>query len=265
MKSVIVIPARFNSTRLPGKPLALIKGKSLLFRTWSIAKAVNNIDEVYITTDDTRIERHAVEFGAKVIMTPDECENGTERIYKAISSSGMKPEIIINLQGDAVLTPPWVIQALLDEMMENSSVGLTTLATKMSQEQYELMVNSKTNGAVGGTTVVFDLNKNALYFSKIMIPFMRNTNESFVYRHIGLYGYRYPTLEKYIGLTPSPLEKSEGLEQLRALENGIPIRVVIVDYKGRTHWAVDSQEDIWTVEKIISNEGELLTEKGSNI
>lgn len=265
MKSVIVIPARFNSTRLPGKPLVLINGKSLIYRTWLIAKSVKNIDEVYITTDDHRIEEHALEFGAKVIMTLDNCENGTERIYKAIVNSNLSPEIIINLQGDAVLTPPWVIQSLLDEMMEDNTIGLTTLATKMSREQCDLLIKSKNSGDVGGTTVVFDKNKNALYFSKAIIPFVRNknSNDTFTYRHIGLYGYRYPTLEKYISLSPTTLEKSEGLEQLRALENGIPIRIVTVDYKGRTHWAVDSPEDVKTAEKLISIEGELILQLGA--
>jgi 3-deoxy-manno-octulosonate cytidylyltransferase (CMP-KDO synthetase) len=257
MQSVIVIPARYGSTRLPGKPLALISGSSLLYRTWAIAKSVNNIAEVYIATDDDRIEQHALEFGAKVIMTKP-CETGTDRVYDAISHLKFKPEIIINLQGDAVLTPPWVIQSLVDTMLADPAVELGTLATKMSPQQYELIVNSKKNGEVGGTTVVFDLKQNALYFSKTIIPFMRANSEAGAYRHIGLYGFRYSTLEKYINLPQSPLELTEGLEQLRALENGIPIRIVIVDYQGRTHWAVDSHEDILMVENIISAEGELV-------
>ncbi len=259
MKSVIVIPARHNSSRFPGKPLALISGKSLLHRTWSIAKAVNHIDEVYIATDDHRIEKHALEFGAKVIMTSVACENGTERMHEALSNANITPDIAINLQGDAVLTPPWVIQSLLDSMLTNPEDGLTTLATPISKQQYELMVSTKNKGAVGGTTVVFDLNHRALYFSKSLIPYLRNakaTNAA-AYRHIGLYGYRYPTLKKYLSLAPTPLEQTEGLEQLRALENGIPIRIVIVDYKGRSHWAVDSPDDVTIVENIISTEGEL--------
>jgi 3-deoxy-manno-octulosonate cytidylyltransferase (CMP-KDO synthetase) len=256
-KSVIVIPARYGSMRLPGKPLALISGSSLLFRTWSIARSVNNVDEVYIATDDERIEQHALAFDAKVIMTKP-CETGTDRVYDAITHLKIKPEVIINLQGDAVLTPPWVIQSLVDTMIASPEVELGTLATKMTPEQYQLIVNSKKNGEVGGTTVVFDLKQNALYFSKTIIPFMRAKSDAGAYRHIGLYGFRYATLEKYINLPQSPLELTEGLEQLRALENGIPIRIVVVDYQGRTHWAVDSQDDIIMVEKIISAEGELV-------
>lgn len=260
MKSVIVIPARFGSSRFPGKPLALIYGKSLLHRVWSIAKAVTNVEDIFITTDDDRIQKHATEFGAKVIMTPSSCENGTIRVYEAIKSLKILPDIIINLQGDAVLTPPWVIQSLLDAMAKDKNIGFATLATKISVEQYNKMRAAKNEGSVGGTMVVFDQKNNALYFSKSMIPFLRNNNINNppLYRHIGLYGYSYNTLKKYLELIPAPLEQIESLEQLRALENGIPIRVVIVDYKGRTHCAVDSPQDIGIVEKIISKEGELV-------
>lgn len=259
MKSVIVIPARFASSRFSGKPLALIHGKSLLKRVWDIAKAVTDIEEVYIATDDDRIKYHAENFGAKVIITKSSCENGTNRVYEAIKSLKILPNIIINLQGDAVLTPPWVIQSLLNNMIEDQTIGLATLATKITVKQYNEMRVAKIEGSVGGTMVVFDKKNNALYFSKSMIPFLRNNqiNDPHLYRHIGLYGYNYQTLKKYLELFPTPLEQLESLEQLRALENGIPIRVVIADYKGRTHCAVDSPKDIATVEAIISKEGEL--------
>jgi 3-deoxy-manno-octulosonate cytidylyltransferase (CMP-KDO synthetase) len=260
MKSIIIIPARFGSSRFIGKPLALINNKSLLQRVWSIAKALNNIQEVYITTDDIRIAEHAREFDAEVIMTPSSCENGTIRVYEAAKSIKNLPDIIINLQGDAVLTPPWVIQALLDTMLKDQNIGLATLATKISTQQYNEMRNAKNNGAVGGTMVVFANNHDALYFSKSMIPFLRNINNENlpIYRHIGLYGYRYPTLQQYMALTPTPLEQLEGLEQLRALEHGIPIKVVEVDYRGRTHCAIDSPGDVAIVENIIAKEGELI-------
>lgn len=260
MKAVIMIPARYGSARLPGKPLAMIRGKSLLQRTWSLAKAVNRIEQVYIATDDPRIEEHARSFGANVLMTPENCINGTVRSYVAANALHPIPDIILNLQGDAVLTPPWVIQALVDVMLDNPAIELATTATQLSLDQYQQMQHSKLNGKVGGTTVVFDKKGHALYFSKSLIPFLRDTSITPlpIYRHIGLYIYRYQTLKKYVELPPSQLELAEGLEQLRALENGIPINVVTVDYKGRTHWAVDSQDDITMVEKIIGNEGELV-------
>ncbi len=260
MGIVIIIPARFGSTRLPGKPLALVNGKTLIYRTWSIAKSVKNVDEVYVATDDLRIKKHAETFGAKVIMTSIDCRNGTERTLEAANTLNPKPEVILNLQGDAVLTPPWVIQKLLDKMIKDPSIGFATTAVQMDLEQYNKMMISKENGAVGGTTVVFDKKDNALYFSKSLIPFLREkVNCSLpIYRHIGLYVYRYSTLKQYLSLDPSPLEITEGLEQLRALENGIPIKIVKVDYRGRTHWAIDSQTDIDIAEEIIVKEGELL-------
>jgi 3-deoxy-manno-octulosonate cytidylyltransferase (CMP-KDO synthetase) len=261
MSTIIVIPARYGSTRLPGKPLALIAGKSLLHRMWSIAMAVQQVDGVYIATDDERIKAHAESFGAEVIMTPVDIPNGTERAYYAATTLRQKPDIILNLQGDAVLTPPWVIQALIDYMQANPTVQFATTAVRMTPEQYQQMRQSKQNGAVGGTTVVFDKQANALYFSKSIIPFLRQLPQNGllpVFRHIGLYVYRYATLQQYLALPPSELENIEGLEQLRALEHGIPIKVVQVDYRGRSHCAIDSQADIDYVESIIAKEGELL-------
>lgn len=262
MSAVIIIPARFGSTRLPGKPLMMIAGMSLLQRTWLLAKAVKQVDAVYIATDDERIRQHAESFGAEVLMTPEDAPNGTERVFHAVAQLSVLPDIILNLQGDAVLTPPWVIQALIDKMLADPSVGFATTAMRLTPTQYKLMAQSKQHGAVGGTTVVFDKEDNALYFSKSLIPFVRQlTSEHLpVFRHIGLYVYRYPVLKRYLELPPTLLEQTEGLEQLRALEHGIPIKVVQVDYRGRTHWAVDSQADIDQVERLIAEEGELLAQ-----
>ena len=144
--------------------------------------------------------------------------------------------------------------------MQTLQIGLGTTATTLTFEQYETLKSKKAGGQVGGTLVTFDLNNNALYFSKAMIPFLRDKGDGQIpaYRHIGLYAYRMATLEHYLTLAPTPLEQAEKLEQLRALENGIPIKVVVVDYKGRTHWAVDSPDDVIVVESIIEKEGELI-------
>ncbi|TLY48359.1 MAG: 3-deoxy-manno-octulosonate cytidylyltransferase [Gammaproteobacteria bacterium] len=260
-KNVIIIPARYQSSRFPGKPLALIKGHSLIYRVWSIAKTIERVDEVYIATDHVDIQTHALSFGAKVLMTEKNCNNGTERCFAALSLLPDKPEIILNLQGDAVLTPPWVIQALIDPMIQNSQLEITTPATLINTKQYSLMQKAKSKGEVGGTMVVCDNDFNAMYFSKSMIPYLRETQMESppLYRHIGLYAYRYSALEKYIALQSTPLEKLEGLEQLRILENGKPIRVVLVDYKGHTHASIDSPEDVLRVEELIEAEGELVT------
>lgn len=258
-KTIIVIPARYQSSRFPGKPLTLIKNHSLIYRVWSIAKTIKGVDEVYIATDHSNIQTHALDFGAKVVMT-EECRNGTERSFAAVSLLENKPDIILNLQGDAVLTPPWIIQALIDAMNNNVQLEMTTPATLINREQYSLMQKAKLKGEVGGTMVVCDKDLNALYFSKSMIPYLRNSQMKSppLYRHIGLYAYRYSLLEAYISLPPTPLERLEGLEQLRVLENGKRIRVVLVDYKGHTHASIDSPEDVIRVEQLIEAEGELV-------
>lgn len=263
MSTIIVIPARYGSTRLPGKPLAMIAGKTLLQRMWDIATSVQGVDGVYVATDDERIKAHAESFGGQIIMTPVDIPNGTERVFHAANALPQTPDIILNLQGDAVLTPPWVIQTLIDYMRDEPSVEFATTAMRMSLEQYQQLRQTKQSGAVGGTTVVFDKQKNALYFSKSLIPFMRKIPETGllpVFRHIGLYVYRYATLKKYLALPATELEQLEGLEQLRALEHGIPIKVVEVDYRGRSHCGVDSQADIDYVETVIAKEGELVGE-----
>lgn len=259
MRSIIVIPARYGSSRFVGKPLALINGKGMLERTWLIAKN-SGADDVLIATDDERIEAAAKSFGAEVTMTNPNCENGTERVFDALRNFESKPEIILNLQGDAVLTPPWVLSEMLKVMKADTSVQFATPATKLSVEQFETIKEQKSRGIVGGTLVVFNKNMDALYFSKSPIPFVRpnKLSELPLYRHIGLYAYRYETLANYLTLKPGPLEQVEGLEQLRALENGINVRVVLVDYRGRTHWSVDSPDDISKAEAIIAREGELV-------
>lgn len=259
-KNIIVIPARYNSSRFPAKPLSLIRGYSLIYRVWSIAKTIKGIDEVYIATDHPGIQSHALDFGAKLLMTGP-CHNGTERIFSAISSLEVRPNLILNLQGDAVLTPPWVVQALVDVMQAEPNVEIATPAVLINRDQYSVMQMAKLKGEVGGTMVVCDKDFNALYFSKCMIPYLRESviETPPLYRHIGLYAYRYDALERYIGLSPTPLEQLEGLEQLRLLENGNAIKVVIVDYRGHTHASIDSPNDVKRVEKIIEKEGELVS------
>ena len=131
-KTIIIIPARYQSSRFPGKPLAMIQDHSMLKRTWSIAKAIENIDEVYIATDDDRIEKHAQSFNAKVIMTPQECNNGTERCHALLSQLDALPDIIINFQGDAVLTPPWILQSLVEAMQQQPAPEIATPAVQLN-------------------------------------------------------------------------------------------------------------------------------------
>jgi len=267
VNSIIVIPARYGSSRFPGKPLAPISGMAMIERTWRIA-SLAAADKVVITTDDIRIEEAAKGFGAEVVRTSEQCANGSERVFEALVNMGVTPDIVLNLQGDAVLTPPWILNNLIEAMRADSSVQIATPATKMTMTQFRDLVDQKARGIVGGTLVVFDKRFNALYFSKSPIPFIRpdviskaDANADVpVYRHIGLYGYRYSALKQYLALPQGVLEKVEGLEQLRAIENGVPIRVVLVDYRGRTHWSLDSPDDIGRVEAIIAAQGELFAE-----
>lgn len=261
MSTVVIIPARYGSTRFPGKPLAQIKGRSMLERVWSLARSARGVDEVVIATDDARISAHAAAFGARSVITPQECRNGTERAFEAAKLLERRPDVVINLQGDAVLTPPWIVEALAERMAASGDHEMATPAVAMSRPQYEELKMSKAKQASGGTLVTFDLRQRALYFSKALIPFLRDPagagERPPIHRHVGMYAYRFDVLERYVSLGESPLERAEGLEQLRALENGISIQVVLVDYRGRTHWSVDTPDDLAKVEAIIEREGEL--------
>ncbi len=257
----MVIPARYGSRRFPGKPMAPISGATLLHRVWLIARAVTGVSQVSIATDDQRVAEHARGFGASVIMTSPECENGTVRVHQAMRTLARPPEAVINFQGDAVLTPPWVLQGLVDAFHADPSARLVTPAVPLGWDELEELRKSKETTPFSGTLVVFDRAMNALYFSKTIIPSLRSRDSARpppVYRHIGLYGYRFETLERLAALAPTPLEQAEGLEQLRALENGIPIRIVLTDYRGRTHWSVDSPEDAVQVAALIARDGELV-------
>lgn len=258
MAVLIVIPARYGSTRFPGKPLAPILGVAMIRRVYEIARTGAPEARIAVATDDERIGTFVKEFGGEVLMTAPTIRNGTERAAAVVKSLSDEFDFVLNLQGDAVLTPPWVISAMV-EAAGNRDVEMATPATRMSPQSYERLRAAKIGGEVGGTTVVFDGNRDALYFSKSVIPFVRSVSEPLpVWRHVGLYGYRPATLARLVTLEPGPLEIAEQLEQLRALENGIRIRVVPVDYRGRTHWGVDSPEDLARCEELIRQEGELV-------
>ena len=258
MTAAIVIPARYGSGRLPGKPLLEIRGMTMLERVWRIAKAVDGCTRVVIATEDQRIVDHAASFGAEATLTPDSCRNGTERTYAALDAANIQEEAIINFQGDALLTPPWVLEAMVSEFASTSPFDIVTPAVKLDEAALaEFMAHKKDNPS-SGTTVVFNGQNNALYFSKQVIPYLRKRDAAAVHRHIGLYGYTREGLKTYVNLQESLLERTEGLEQLRAIENGLTVRVTLVDYRGRTHASVDNKDDIGLAEQIIDREGELV-------
>lgn len=227
-RTAIIIPARFASTRFPGKPLALLTGadgadRPLLDWTWATAMAVPNIDEVVIATDDSRIADHARARGMAVIMTPQDCANGTERCAAALSQLAATPDIIVNLQGDAPLTPPSMVTAVIEKLSAARDTAMATAAVPASPTMLRHLQDDARQGRVGGTTVVCNARGDALYFSKSIIPHVPpgTQPQQPVLLHVGLYAYRPEALVEYVALGPSLLERQEGLEQLRFLEAGI--------------------------------------------
>jgi 3-deoxy-manno-octulosonate cytidylyltransferase (CMP-KDO synthetase) len=259
MESVVVIPARYGSTRFLGKPLTIVAGTMMIERVWRLAVKAVGAQNTYIATDDQRIVDAAQSFGALTILT-GECENGTARVLDAVNQLGISPDVVINFQGDAPLTPPWFIESLINTFKSDANCQYATPAVQISRAQYQEVLRSKTLNPFSGAFVTFDKNFDALYFSKQVIPALRSTSGEQVpiFKHIGMYAYRLEALKRYVELEPLQFEVSEGLEQLRILEHGLKIRVVPVDFQGRSAWSIDAPEDVAIVESIIAREGELL-------
>ncbi len=259
MASCIIIPARRGSTRFPGKPMAKIAGVTLLERVWRIARAVKGSDRVVVATDDQEILEFARSFGAEAVMTNPSCRNGSERALAAVDALKIAPEIVVNLQGDAPLTPPWFIEGVV-AALRSGGHRIATPAMQLTWDEYDAYVRSRADARASGTFVVFNAKREALYFSKAAIPAIRTRVGALppAYRHVGLYGFTIAALRQYAGLSPTLLEEAEGLEQLRALEHGIPIHVVPVDRRGHSLCSIDNPSDISEAEAIIRREGELL-------
>jgi 3-deoxy-manno-octulosonate cytidylyltransferase (CMP-KDO synthetase) len=262
MQALIVIPVRYGSTRFPGKPLHMISGKTMLQRMCEIGQtATGRFSDVHlmVTTDDQRVQQHAEQIGVSVVMTSSECETGTDRVLTAVKCLKDQPNIVINLQGDSIFTPPDFIEALIKTMLDNSSITTVTPAVQLSWDELDQLRKHKETTPFSGTCVVIDKNHQALWFSKTIIPVIRRESElrqimekSPVYRHIGLYGYTRNALEKYATLEPTLYEKLEGLEQLRLLENGYPIKIVEVDYQSRPQMSgIDTLEDAVRAEVLL--------------
>lgn len=266
MKTAIIIPARFGSTRFPGKPLALLAGKTVLTRVVDIAREVaDQKDNVtyHVATDDDRIADFCKSNDIPVIMTPSDCETGTDRVMSAVKSLPIQPDFIINLQGDAPFTPADFVTDIISAYESNPQADVVTPVVQLDWAGLDKLRDSKRQTPFSGTTAILDKTNRALWFSKNIIPAIRKEDKlreasgvSPVFRHIGLYGYSYKALEHYITLAPSHYEQLEGLEQLRALENGMTIQAVIVDYKGRPAMTgIDSPEDLERAEALLSNQG----------
>ncbi len=256
MKTVVLIPARYASTRYPGKPLAALslpdeRRTTLIEMTWTAAQGIRGVDAVYVVTDDERIAAAARGFGAEVIMTSQACENGTARCAEAITKLPETPELVINLQGDAPLTPPWFLEALIERMGSDDSVSVATPVLRCDAQTLENFRTDRRNGRVGGTTAIFDATGKALYFSKEVLPFIdpgKTPDPIPVFHHVGVYAYRPAALAAYAATPVCALEQLEGLEQLRFLYNGTPMACVEVDARGRLFWELNNPEDVARIE-----------------
>lgn len=262
MSNVIFIPARYKSVRFPGKPLQLLTGatgesRSLIERSWRAAKAVEGIDEVYVLTDDDRIRDAAEAFGARVMMTPEICRNGTERCAAAVALMEDEPEIVVNLQGDAPLTPAHYVSALIAAMKDDTDIVMATPVLRTGGAHLDKLRADRKAGRVGGTTAVFGKSMDALYFSKEVLPYYDHAPDDAVpvFHHVGCYAYRPDALRQYAAWDEGGIEKREGLEQLRFLENGVPVRCVEVEARGRSFWELNNPSDIALIEEIMAKEG----------
>ncbi|WP_325166327.1 3-deoxy-manno-octulosonate cytidylyltransferase [Thermohalobaculum xanthum] len=258
----IIIPARYASTRYPAKPLADLRGatgeaRSLIRRAWDAAMAVTGVDRVLVATDDARIADHARGFGAEVTMTSPDCANGTERCAEAIAGLTRPPGIVVNLQGDAPLTPPWFVEALVEAMRADPAMEVATPVLRCDEEALDGFVADRRAGRVGGTTAVMDRRGRALYFSKEVLPYADPAKRHAVpvFHHVGVYAYRPPALARYVGLDAGQLETSEGLEQLRFLEHGIAVQCVEVEARGASFWELNNPEDVPRIEKVLAARG----------
>jgi 3-deoxy-manno-octulosonate cytidylyltransferase (CMP-KDO synthetase) len=263
MKSVILIPARFASSRYPGKPLVELRGatgnpKPLIQRSVEAARRIPGVSAVFVTTDDQRIGDACHAFGAEVIMTSPECRNGTERCAEALGSLD-GPDLVINFQGDALLTPPGFVTALIDHMAANPDAMVATPAMRQRPAEVRALQAEEAAGRVGGTSVVTATDGRALYFSKKLIPFLPkgalDGDLTPVRLHIGVYAYRPRALTTYVATPVSELEELEGLEQLRFLAAGIPVEVVEVETPPFALRELNNPEDVAPIEDALAAAG----------
>ncbi|MEM1075219.1 MAG: manno-octulosonate cytidylyltransferase [Pseudomonadota bacterium] len=262
MSVLIAIPARYASTRYPGKPLVELRGatgevRSLIERSWQAALDVCGVARVVVATDDERIRAAAEGFGADVVMTSSACVNGTERCAETHDLLGGGYDIIVNLQGDAPLTPAWFIEDLIAALRAAPDADIATPVLRCDGATLNGFLEDRKAGRVGGTTAVFDHRQHALFFSKEVIPYTADTYETSedtpVFHHVGVYAYRPGALSSYRDWSVGPLETLEGLEQLRFLENGRSILCVEVDAKGREFWELNNPSDVPKLEKMMQN------------
>lgn len=240
MKVLCVIPARYASTRLPGKPLALIAGKPMIQHVYMRACEAKLPDEVIVATDHEEVFAAVEAFGGKVVMTSSEHPSGTDRLAE-VALKYNDVDVIINVQGDEPMIPPEIIDRLAKAFEVDPDLKMATMKVEMQESEYNDPAAVK---------VVTDSNGYALYFSRSLLPYPRNKVEGAkVYKHVGVYAYKRNFLLQYAALEPTELEKVESLEQLRVLENGYRIKVLESDFQGI---GVDTPEDLVAINELFA-------------
>ncbi|MBQ3626713.1 MAG: 3-deoxy-manno-octulosonate cytidylyltransferase [Synergistaceae bacterium] len=246
LKFLGVIPARFSSSRFPGKPLADINGKPMIQHVYERAKLSSSLCDVIVATDDERILKAVNNFGGKVVMTNSNHPNGTSRVCEAAKlycgNNINNINAVINIQGDEPLLNPVMIDEVA-ELLRDDAVNFATLCREFKDF-------SEANNA-NAVKVVFDKNFNALYFSRSIIPYRREKTDLKIFHHIGIYGYKLEFLKLYITLPMTPLAETESLEQLKVLESGYKIRVKVTSCQDES-LGVDTPEDLERVRRIIA-------------
>lgn len=240
-----IIPARYASSRFPGKPLTDILGKSMIQRVYEQAKKSKSLADVVVATDDERIYAHVEAFGGKAVYTSPEHPSGTDRCFEAFTKSGGQYEYIINIQGDEPFIDPSQI-----DLLAAVCDGRTELATLMIPvDSHEVLFD------MGEVKITLNTRQEALYFSRMVIPFIKGVDQKdwhrhhAYYRHVGMYAYRHDVLDQVTKLTPSPLEKAESLEQLRWLENGFKVKCAVTHFDSH---CIDTPEDIDKVIRLMN-------------
>jgi 3-deoxy-manno-octulosonate cytidylyltransferase (CMP-KDO synthetase) len=241
MKVAAIIPSRYKSTRFEGKPLAPIGGRPMIRHVYEAASRAKHVDLVAVATDDRRIAEAVKRFGGAVVMTAESHRSGTDRVNEAAGILGLSgDDIVINVQGDQPLIDPRCLEQVIAPLQSGSDLGMSTLAYKITDPiEYKNPKDVK---------VVMDRRGNALYFSRSPLPFGRDGEAFDSYKHLGIYAYTKRFLEIFSGLDSGELERIEKLEQLRALEFGHPIRVVVTSHDSPE---VDLPEDIARIERLI--------------
>lgn len=268
--ALIVVPARYGSTRLPGKPLLPVAGRTLLERVTAIActaaKMAGNC-EVVVATDHPRIADHVHAIGTEVVMTAPDIDSGSSRAYVAALARSARPELVINLQGDAPFVPPAVVVKLITTLRaqrnQGGEVDVATPVYPLEWDRLDHLRAHKQATPFSGTTCIRAKNGQALWFSKAIIPVLRDeaklravSSVSPVWQHLGVYGYRMAALEWFVTAPQSAYEKLEGLEQLRFLEGGRTIATVEVEPPTHVMSGIDTPADLALAEEVITRLGD---------